>query len=211
MPHLLLPKGKTLAPEFSPAEWRVLEADGLVRPCLPEVWAAAVLPDSSLLRAQSAQLVIPGLLRHRAVVGWRSAAWIHGWASPPPALEVLISQSSRTTSLYRLIHGIVIHEVRDPLDRSLNLGGVFVSDEIRTVLDVARHCSDEDAEVILAAAFADPTLEARLQTYEQLTQAEIPQRLRSRTRTRIKKAVRQAQRNRQPARQPKVSPAGGFR
>ncbi len=178
--------------DFTAAEMSSLRRDGLVRELLPQVWAAASLGDTSELRAVAAKHTIGRALLPRVVVGWASAAWVYGWGTEPCRLEVLIDQSKRTTSTHRAYPHLLIHEVQDPLDRSLSLAGVFVSDPVRTVLDVARHCGDEDARRILVRAFQTPDLIESVQTHIRLGGLYVPQRHRSRMHSRLSRAAKTA-------------------
>ncbi|MCB4207588.1 hypothetical protein [Arthrobacter sp. UM1] len=173
---MTLPDGRTLTTEFTAAERSAMERDGLIRSVLPDVWVACGTEETPALRARLASFCIPPRLRRRVVVGWASAAWVYGWAAPPARLEVLIDQSSRTTSAHRAAPRLLIHEVRDPLDRSVNFGPVFVSDDVRTILDVASRCAPDEAEAILRTAFRSVQTRRRLEAYLRLERSERVQR-----------------------------------
>jgi hypothetical protein len=177
---------------FSTAELSTMSREGLVQEVLPGIWTSTSLRNTSELRAVCAKRAIGSRLLPRVVVGWSSAAWIFGWAPAPTRLEVLIDQSRRTTSTHRANQHLLIHEVYDPLDRSVNIAGLFVSDPVRTVLDVARYCNDEDARRILVKAFMAPGVIEQVQTYIRMGGLYLPQRYRSRMHQRMSQAAQAA-------------------
>ncbi|GAA1348286.1 hypothetical protein [Falsarthrobacter nasiphocae] len=196
MTYLITNKGQTVTTPYSPAEWQCMEAEGLVRPLIDGVWAAGALRQTADIRARAAGLVTPIQLIGRVVIGWSSAAWVHGWAPSPARLELLIDQSSRTTSAHRITDKVIIHEVKNPLDRSLNMSGTFVSDRVRTAVDVARYCNDDEAAAILSHAFRDPSLPAQIQAAEELGSLPALTGPTSRARRRLRKAAQGAWRPR---------------
>ncbi|MBD8043538.1 hypothetical protein H9638_06905 [Arthrobacter sp. Sa2BUA2] len=115
----------------------------------------------SLARALAAHHHLPAALRGRHVFGRLTAAWIYGCAPPPRRLTLLADTRRRSTSLPPF-SGAVLHEVTlGPADR-LELGGVPVTQPLRTAVDVALHTPLEEAADVLLMMSREPGLNAPL-------------------------------------------------
>lgn len=95
-------------------------------------WASPVEPQTPSLRAAAAGWTLRDA---RLVAGTRTAAWIWGAASRPPApLEAAISPQARV----HVDAGVRLREVViDPAD-VVRLGGLGVTTPLRTVIDLLR-------------------------------------------------------------------------
>ncbi|UPO78426.1 type IV toxin-antitoxin system AbiEi family antitoxin [Arthrobacter sp. Helios] len=114
-----------------------------------------------LARALAAHHHLPASLQGRYVFGRLSAAWIYGCAPPPRRLTLLADARRRSTSLPPF-SGAVLHEVTlGPADR-LELGGVPVTQPLRTALDVALHAPLAEAADVLVQMSREPGLNAPL-------------------------------------------------
>ena len=114
-----------------------------------------------LARALAAHHHLPAGLRGRHVFGRLTAAWIYGCAPPPRQLALLADTRRRSTSLPPF-SGAVLHQVTlGPADR-LELGGVPVTQPLRTAVDVALHAPPTEAADVLLLMSREPGLNAPL-------------------------------------------------
>jgi hypothetical protein len=137
LPFELLPfrRGSLPAAEAG----RLLE-QGLVRLVIADVLVAIDAPDSREIRAAAAALLIPDQVRADLgwVVGFDSAAWLHtGFGPGQPAsaeLQVIITPGRRRPTS-PVVRG---RQVALGADQIGFLGGIAVTDPVRTAADVAR-------------------------------------------------------------------------
>ena len=114
-----------------------------------------------LARALAAHHHLPVALRGRHVFGRVTAAWIYGCAPPPRQLALLADTRRRSTSLPPF-SGAVLHQVTlGPADR-LELGGVPVTQPLRTAVDVALHAPLVEAADVLLLMSREPGLNTPL-------------------------------------------------
>lgn len=114
-----------------------------------------------LARALAAHHHLPAALRGRYVFGRLTAAWIYGCAPPARLLTLLADSRRRSTSLPPF-SGAVLHQVMlGPADR-LDLGGVPVTQPLRTAVDVALHVPPAEAADVLLLMSREPGLNTPL-------------------------------------------------
>lgn len=105
--------------------------------------------DSPLTARERAASLAPALIDHRVVIADRSAAWVWGWAAPPPVVSTCVSIAARIPSPDR--RRLRAREVVIEADEVRMLGPVPVTTPLRTLLDLARHDNDPQLVSLLAA------------------------------------------------------------
>ena len=138
------------------AEAERLVTEGLLRHVVGGVYAPAHLVDTAGLRAAAALVALAGTVSARravspagdpaaAVVGHATAAWLHaGWV-PPARVDLVIAPGStrlRSTALRLHEHRLAAEDV----DR---VGGLLVTNPVRTGADVARTLAPSTAVRLL--------------------------------------------------------------
>jgi hypothetical protein len=125
-----------------------LLAQGLVRSVIADVLVAVDAPDSRAIRIAATGLLIPTEVRLNLgwVVGFASAAWLHTGGcgttqSAQEKLQVIISPRQRRPR----VPGIRGRQVALAPDQVVFLGGVAVTDPVRTAADVARDLPPAEA------------------------------------------------------------------
>ena len=134
------------------AEAERLVADGLLRHVVAGIYAPLHLPDTAGLRSAAILLALSGTISARravapagdpaaAVVGHATAAWLHSGGPPPGRIDIVIAPGStrlRSTALR-------LHEHRLATEDVEHVGGVLVTNPVRTAADVARTLSPATA------------------------------------------------------------------
>jgi Fe-S-cluster formation regulator IscX/YfhJ len=127
--------------DLSIAELCALRLDGELF-AIDDAFSPVDAVDSASLRSSS----IAYLCQQRLIAEQRSAAWIWGASDTPPARHELcasLGARSRPVSPKRSIVREVVIDDADVID----LGGVRVTNPMRTILDLARFSDDFDASV----------------------------------------------------------------
>ncbi|WP_312181370.1 hypothetical protein [Arthrobacter sp.] len=146
---------------FSAAELQGMCRDLLVTRVYGSTYVRWDVRPGPLARALAAAHQLPPTLRGRYVFGRLSAAWIYGCAPPPRRLTLLVDNRRRTSSLPPF-SGAVLHEVAlGPADR-LDLGGVMVTQPLRTAVDVALQAPLAEAAAVLGLMSREPGLNCSL-------------------------------------------------
>lgn len=129
------------------AAWFALRRDGVVRPLCADVALRADLAESVELRAAALAHLVPA----RAVVGRRSAAWVHVGGAAPDRVELLFPPRSHRTDpdLER-----VAAEATLGAADVLMCGPVRVTTPLRTAIDVARFLPPAEATSIVTLLVA---------------------------------------------------------
>lgn len=147
---------------FSAAELQGMCRDLLVTRVYGSTYVRWDVRPGPLARALAADHHLAPSLRGRYVFGRLTAAWIYGCAPPPRRLTLLADVRRRSTSLPPF-SGAVLHEVGlGPADR-LELGGVLLTQPLRTAVDVALHTPVEQAAEVLRRMSREPGLNTPLQ------------------------------------------------
>ncbi|GCE75165.1 hypothetical protein [Cellulomonas biazotea] len=123
------------------AAWFALLRDGVLRPLWTDVAVAADLDVSPALRSAALADDVPP----EAVVGRRSAAWVHAGGPPPDKVDVLVRPGRRAVSTDRRSaaeQALVADDVEF-------VGPLRVTTVCRTGTDVARFVPGADASRIL--------------------------------------------------------------
>jgi hypothetical protein len=144
---------------LSPAELSAARLDGhLVE--LGEAYIPADAVETRELRAGS----LRGLLGATLAATHLSAAWVHGALPEPPARHTV--QRAVARRLHQVIgRRLVYRDLRvDPLD-VMPIGGVQVTDPVRTLVDLSRVGDDDHARAARLMADADPALPRRAVTW----------------------------------------------
>ncbi|MGW6130609.1 hypothetical protein ACWFNE_11340 [Cellulomonas sp. NPDC055163] len=141
------PPGLPLPLEILPADvggltHRALVRDGVTRPVWGDLTVPSDVPVGPHLRAAAFRGLVPA----RAVVGRRSAVWVHTGEHAPRRVDVLVPPRSRRPDPHP---SRTTYECALPVQDVLDLGGVRVTTVQRTGLDVARWCAPEDALALL--------------------------------------------------------------
>ena len=130
------------------AEATRLLDQGLARPVIADVLVAFDAPDSREIRSAAAGLLVPAEARveHGWVLGFGSAAWLHTGVGPsgqpaPSELHVIIPPGRRRPRA----PGIRGRQIALPAEHVMFLGGIAVTDPVRTAADVARDLPTADA------------------------------------------------------------------
>jgi hypothetical protein len=124
--------------------YRTLLRDGVTRHVWGELTVPADVDVTPALRAAAFRGLVPA----RAVVGRRSAVWVHTGQHPPRRVDVLVPPRSRRPDPHP---GRTTHECALPGSDVLELAGVRVTGVQRTGLDVARWFPPGDARALLTA------------------------------------------------------------
>lgn len=135
---------RSLVEGLSPAELRAAALDGELVP-LADGFAPLDLPVTASTRAAA---LAPGLHDPRVIVSDRSAAWVWGWQFRAARLSTSVSIDARIPSTERRRLGA--REVVIDGDETVELGGLAVTDPVRTLVDLARHDADADVVELLA-------------------------------------------------------------
>jgi hypothetical protein len=124
------------------AAWYALQRDGVVRALSGDVAIRADLAESPELRAAALERLVP----RRAVVGRRTAAWVHLGGAPPERVELVFEPGRRRTDPDPLRLAVEAHVGPDEVMR---LGPVRVTTVHRTGLDLARFLPSDEALPLL--------------------------------------------------------------
>lgn len=120
------------------AELAAARLDGEVTRLGP-AFAPIDVPDGTVRRARS----LRAALRDRLIADRLTAAWIHGALSVlPPGIEACVRTDARVSALLEFegtIRQVVIEE-----SELLDLGGVLVTDPLRTIFDLLREPTFDD-------------------------------------------------------------------
>ncbi|MFS0733069.1 hypothetical protein ABC304_13880 [Microbacterium sp. 1P10UB] len=115
---------------------------------LGEGWIPADAVETTALRAASLQ----GLLGDTLAATHLSAAWVHGALAEPPARHTV--QRAVARRIHQVIdRRLIYRDLRVSPDDVMLLGGVKVTDPVRTLADCAR--TPDDAHTIAARLMAD--------------------------------------------------------
>ena len=123
---------------------------------LGEGWIPADAVETAALRAAS----LRGLVGTTLAATHLSAAWVHGAAPEPPARHTL--QRAVARRLHQVIdRRVVYRDLRVDPDDLQRIGGVLVTDPVRTLADCARVIDDVHATAARLLADLDPALPSR--------------------------------------------------
>lgn len=122
--------------------YRALVRDGVTRPVWGDLTVPSDVPVGPRLRAAAFRGLVPA----RAVVGRRSAVWVHTGEHSPRRVDVLVPPRSRRPDPHPCR---TTYECALPARDVVDLGGVRVTTVQRTGLDVARWCTPEEALALL--------------------------------------------------------------
>lgn len=146
---------------FTWSELQAMASDGVLQQVYQQGYAPPGSATTPQLRARSAALGVPPVIRQRVVAGRLTAAWIHGCSPEPDRLALLVDSKRRISSL-RSTRGCTLHEVRlGPFD-VVSIGGLMVSSPLRTALDIALHVDAGRAVPALRGLLARPQQDVRL-------------------------------------------------
>lgn len=124
---------------------------------LPGAYASIAHPDGPEVRAKAAAALAAGRLRAGSAIGRLSAAWIHGCAPPPAELEILVPRFHRLAAASEPLR-IALSETRLPAEDVVQVGGSPVTSPVRTALDIAFHCPEPTARMVLTRMVNHPSL-----------------------------------------------------
>lgn len=124
--------------------YTALVRDGVTRSVWGDLTVPSDVPVDRRLRAAAFRGLVPG----RAVVGRRSAVWVHTGEHPPRRVDVLVPPRSRRPDPHP---SRTTYECALPAGDVVDLGGLRVTTVQRTGLDVARWCTAADARDLLAS------------------------------------------------------------
>lgn len=145
MPAPRLTRPSSFGSALSPTELRSAVLDGEAI-ALGDGFAPLDLPVTAADRAASLSAT---LADRRVILADRTAAWVWGWCAQPGSLRTCVSITARIPSPERRRLG-AREAVIDP-DERRSVGGVLVTDPVRTLVDLARHSADPDVVDLLAS------------------------------------------------------------
>ncbi|MBB2921836.1 hypothetical protein [Cellulomonas cellasea] len=145
MPRPAPPLPLELRPsDVGPLTHRTLVRDGVATVVWGDLAVPADVPVGPRLRAAAFRGLVPA----RAVVGRRSAVWVHTGEHAPRRVDVLVGPRSRRPDPHPCR---TTHECALPETDVVDLGGVRVTTVQRTGLDVARWFPTEEASTLLGS------------------------------------------------------------
>ncbi len=133
-----------LPSDVSPPTYQALVRDGVTR----RVWGDLAVPADVDVGPRLRAAAFRGLVPERAVVGRRSAAWVHTGEHAPRRVDALVPPRSRRPDPHP---SRTTYECALPARDVVDLGGVRVTTVQRTGLDVARWCAPAEALPLLDA------------------------------------------------------------
>lgn len=137
---------------FTAPELSVLAGEGVLRRVLPGAYVGTAAPECAEVRTAAVGAYVGPRLREAAVVGRLTAAWVHGYLSQPPELQLLVLRFHRLP-LRRPDIGVSLHECLLADEEVLMIGQMMVTTPARTALDVAFHAPPPVARRILRRMF----------------------------------------------------------
>lgn len=141
--------GPPLPLEIVPAQVGAPTCHALVRDGVTRrVWGDLTIPSDVPVGPPLRAAAFRGLVPVRAVVGRRSAVWVHTGEHTPRRVDVLVPPRSRRPDPHP---SRATYECALPPQDVVDLGGVRVTTVQRTGLDVARWCAPEAALDLLAS------------------------------------------------------------
>lgn len=119
---------------FSYVELQTMQAEGVLRNVLVDVYAESLIPDTPELRATAASSLLSQTLRTHGSLCGESAAWIHLGSQPPQAVSLITQQLYRR----KVLRAPAWHIHQIPLDEDevRRIGRAQVTTPLRTATDL---------------------------------------------------------------------------